>query len=97
MARVRAVEESRRQVVECFLARRSRASVDGSVYTTGDTLCVGLYHVAFWHQGTVYLVDHESPHDSVKIVQAMIRLGNHGHRVAEVRVDDGRGSDQSHD
>jgi len=89
MARVRAAEESRNQVVECFLTRRSRASVDGSVYTTGDILCVGPYHVAFWHQGTVCLVYLESPHDSVKIVQAMIRLGDHGHRVAEMRVDDG--------
>lgn len=89
MARVKVVEESREKVVECFLTRRSRASVDGSVYTTGDTLCVGPYHVAFWHQGTVYLVDQESPHDSIKIIQAMIRLGNHGHKVAEMGVSNG--------
>ena len=81
MARVKEVEESRYQVVECFLTRRSKASVDGSVYTTGDTLCVGRYHVAFWHLGTVYLVECGSPYDLIKTIQAMVRLGNHGHKV----------------
>lgn len=93
MARVKELEESRRMVVECFLARRSRASVDGLVYTTGEVLCVEHSHVAFWHQWIIYLVYHESPHESVKIVQAMIRLGNHGFRVVETGVGNGRNSD----
>ncbi len=96
MARVRAVEESRNQVVECFLTRRSRASGDGSVYTEGSTLCVGHHHVAFWHQGTIYVVYLEYPDSLVKTIQAMIRLGNHGHKVAETGVGNGE-SDYSHD
>ncbi len=89
MASVTKVEASRHQVVECFITRRTRASVDGSVHTTGNTLCVGPYHVAFWHQGTIYLVEHESPSDVVKTIQAMVKLWGHGHKVAEMRVNDG--------
>ena len=81
MVRVKVVEESRDQVVECFLTRRSWASLDGSVHTTGDILCVGRYHVAFWHLGVLYLVGQESPDELVKTIQAMVRLGQHGHKV----------------
>lgn len=93
MARVKAAEESRRQVVECFLTRRSRSSVDGSVYTDGNTLCVGHHHVAFWHQGIIYMVYLDYSDSLVKTIQAMVRLWSHGHKVAEMGVNDGRGSD----
>ena len=83
------VEESRRTVVEWFLTRRSLASLDGSVYTDGNTLCAGYHHVAFWHQGTIYLVDTGCPEPLVKDVQAMVRLGKHGHKVAEGEVSNG--------
>ncbi len=71
-------------VVERFITRRTESSLDGSVYTTGEVLCVGSQHVAFWHQGTIYLVHVESPDTLVKEVQAMVRLGTHGHKVAEM-------------
>ncbi|KKN80410.1 hypothetical protein LCGC14_0330030 [marine sediment metagenome] len=83
MARARETEESRRKAVEWFLARRSRASLDGSVYTDGNTLCVGRQHVAFWHQSVVYLVYMEFPGSLVRDIKTMIRLGEHGHTVAE--------------
>lgn len=86
MARTNNVEESRNYVVECFLTRRSTASLDGSVHTDGDTLCVGVLHVAFWHLGTVYLVPCVYPGSLVKHIQAMVRLGDHGHQVAEMGV-----------
>lgn len=89
MARIREVEKSRRIVVEWFLTRRSLASMDGSVYTDGSTLCAGYHHVAFWHQGTIYLVDIGCPESLVKDVQAMVRLGNHDHKVVEGRVSSG--------
>ena len=83
MARSVAVRESRRKAVEWFLARRSRASLDGSVYTDGNTLCVDRQHIAFWHQSVVYLVYIEFPGALVKDMKTMIRLGEHGHTVAE--------------
>jgi hypothetical protein len=86
----RDVRESRDQVVECFLTRRSMGSLDGSVYTSGDVLCVGPYHVAFWHQGTIYMVPLEEPLDDlVRTVRAGVRLGTHSHRVAELEVGNG--------
>ncbi len=81
------IGRSRDKVVECFLARRTHASLDGSFHTNGTTLCVWGGHVAFWHQGVVYLVPKELPTSQVKDVQATIRLGTHGHTVAEVGVD----------
>ena len=85
----REVQDSRDQVVECFLTRRSKGSLDGSVYTSGDVLCVGPYHIAFWHQGTIYMVPLEGPLDDlVKTVQAGVRLNTHSHRVAELEVED---------
>lgn len=83
MVRVQELEESRRLAVECFLARRTSASLDGSVYTDGNTLCVGPYHVAFWHQSLIFLVPQESPNSLVKDVQATVRLGIGGHTVVE--------------
>jgi hypothetical protein len=77
------VLESRSQVVECFLTRRSRASLEGGVYTDGSTLCVVDQHVAFWHQGIIYLVELDSPGPISLWAQACIRVGNHGHLVAE--------------
>ena len=88
MARIKEVEESRDHVVEWFLTRRSLASLDGSVHTDGDTLCVGPGHVAFWHQGTIYLVTLVYPGSLAKYVQATIRLGTHGHKVVEGGVED---------
>jgi hypothetical protein len=88
MARSQDLWESRSKVVECFLLRRSHASSDGSVYTEGGTLCVGQHHVAFWHQGTIYLAHIEFPDSLVKEVQAAVRLGDHGHLVAETGVRD---------
>lgn len=93
MGRIREVMGSRDKVVECFLTRRSKASLDGSVYTDGSTLCVGYLHVAFWHQGTIYVVYLEYPDSLAKNIQAMIRLGDHGHRVAEVGVENGRSTE----
>ncbi|KKK55016.1 hypothetical protein LCGC14_3078820 [marine sediment metagenome] len=85
----REVQDSRSTVVDCFLTRRSRGSLDGSVHTSGDVLCVGPYHVAFWHQGMIYITPLEGPLDDlVKTVQAKVRLENHGHRVAELEVGD---------
>lgn len=81
------VGSSRDKVVECFLARRTHASLDGSFHTNGTTLCIESCHVAFWHRGTIYLVPIELPASRVKDIQAMIRLGTHGHTVAEVGVD----------
>jgi hypothetical protein len=84
MIRSKETVESRRKAVEWFLARRSYASLDGSVYTDGSTLCVGQCHVAFWHQSTIYLVYLEFPDSLVKDIHAMIQLGKHGHTVAEM-------------
>lgn len=78
------VLESRKQVVECFLSRRSSASLDGSVHTNGDTLCVENRHLAFWHQGVVFLMPIESPDSLVREVQTMVQLGKGGHRVVEI-------------
>jgi hypothetical protein len=86
----REVQESRSKVVDHFIARRSMGSLDGSVHTSGDVLCVGPYHVAFWHQGMVYLAPLEMPLDDlVQTVQAKVRLGNYSHKVAEMEVGDG--------
>lgn len=87
MAQSKRTEESRRKAVEWFLARRSYASLDGSVYTDGSTLCVGQHHAAFWHQTTIYLVYLEFPDRLVQDMQTMIRLGEHGHTVAETGED----------
>jgi hypothetical protein len=84
MATKRELQQSRDRVVEWFHHRRSLASLDGSVHTDGDTLCVGPYHVAFWHQSTVYLVPLSDPNALVKDIQAMVRLGSNSHSVAEV-------------
>lgn len=74
--------ESRSTVVACFLTRRSLASLDGLVYTDGCTLCVGSLHVAFWHQGTIYLVPlPDNSDDLVKWAQAYAALGDNGHMV----------------
>lgn len=85
----REIQESRSKVVDCFLTRRSMGSLDGSVYTSGDVLCVGPYHVAFWHQGVIYIAPLERPLDDlVQTVQAKVRLENYSHRVAELEVGD---------
>ena len=83
MARARETRESREEVVEMFLARRSLSSLDGSVYTDGNTLCVDQQHIAFWHQDTIYLIHRDFPGSLVRDMKTMIRLGEHGHTVAE--------------
>lgn len=99
MGRAGDTRESRNQVVECFLTRRTKASLDGLVHTNGDTLCVGLRHVAFWHQGIIYMIPLVTPsaEDLEHLVQAILRLGTHGHIVAEVGVGNGdRTAEEDH-
>ncbi len=83
MAGRMSVRESRRTVVGRFLTRRPLASLDGSVYTDGNTLCVDRQHIAFWHQDTIYLIHRDFPGSLVRDMKTMIRLGEHGHTVAE--------------
>lgn len=81
--------DSRARIVELFLSRRSGASQDGSVHTDGSALCVGPQHVAFWHQGTIYLVSMESPDSCERAIQGMVQM-SHGYKVVNQEESNGQ-------